>query len=138
MSFGDRHHRGIGKPEIEIRMLCIELGRAAKKGGGHLGDPVLAGGQRGEQKPRRARADPRADEVIGLRDHRHGDDQIAAEPGHEYGREAVCWIAPIDRRDERGSVGDCFQCLKFGSAKISRSLRSALRLRSPGPSPEPT
>lgn len=78
--------------------------------------------------------DPVSDNVIDLDGDRVGHDKVSSEPSHEGGCELVRGIAAIEGRDQRPGIGDDAQ--RFASA--SRRYSSTRRLRSGGPSPEPT
>jgi hypothetical protein len=95
---------------------------------------VRAYGECAEEQARRLDADPRSYQVIDLDGNRNGDAEVAPEAADERSGQRVRRVTAIDRCNEGPRVGD--DCQRLASA--SRRYCSARRLRSAGPSPEPT
>lgn len=134
VSLGDRHHARIDETEVEIRVLLIQLDSASKETRRQERGSVITNRERAEERARLREPNPVSNDVIDLDGNRPGDDQGSPETNDERSRQRVCRITAIESRDERAGVGDDGQ--RFASA--ARRYSSTRRLRSGGPSPEPT
>lgn len=134
MALGDGHDRGVDEPEIEICVLRIELDGAPEEAWRHVRDRVVADGEGAKEQARRFGPDPVSHDVIDLDRHRIRNDEVSPEATDERRSQSMRRITTVDCRDERPGVRDDAQ--RFASA--SRRYSSARRLKSGGPSPEPT
>jgi hypothetical protein len=132
--FGNRHHSGVHEPEVEIGVLLIQLHSASQETRRQERRSVVTNRERAKERARLPEPDPVSNDVIDLDGNRTGDDQGSSETNDERSRKPVCRITAIESRDERSGVGDDGQ--RFSSA--ARRYSSTRRLRSGGPSPEPT
>ena len=132
--FGKRHHSGIDETEVEIRVLRVEFDGSSQQTRGHEGESVVTNSERAEKQARLRDSNPISDDVIDLDRDRIRDDEVPSETTYERSCKPVRGITTVESRDERPGIGDDAQ--RFASA--SRRYSSTRRLRSGGPSPEPT
>ena len=131
---GDCHYGGIDEAEIEIRVPGIQLDRSSQQPWRHEGDRVLTRRERSKEQARRLHADPSPHEMIDFDGNRIGNHEVTSKAAHQCGGQCMRRIAAIDRREDRPGVGNNGQ----RPASASRMYSSARKLRSGGPSPEPT
>lgn len=95
---------------------------------------MLTAHEGAKEQPCGTDSDPIPHEVVDLDGDRVRDDELAPEATHERSGERVRRITAVDRRDERPRVRDGRQRASIAS----RTYSSTRRLRSGGPSPDPT
>lgn len=101
MALGDRHHRRVDEPEIEISVQLVNLSRSPEQAGGKKRDRVLTVDQRGKKKSRRLVTNARPDEVVDLDSDGIGHDEFTPESPDDRSSELVHSVAAIDRCDDR-------------------------------------
>jgi hypothetical protein len=117
IALGDRHDRGVGVSEVEIRVGLIDFNCAPQQCGRDLRDGVLAGGQGPEEQASRAAAHARAQEVIDLDDDRLGDEESPAELADQACGQGVRLVAAVRCGQKRSGVGDDSQGVCTGSLR---------------------
>ena len=105
----ERHDRGIGVSEREIRELRIELDGSPEQRRRAGQDRVLTGGEGIEKQPRGRAAHTRAQKLIDLDDDGFRHEQVPAKLRDQSGRQIVRAIAAIGRGNQRTSVRDDLQ-----------------------------
>jgi hypothetical protein len=131
---GDRHDRRVGITESEIGERRINLDSPPQKHRRQIDNHMLAAGHGFQKQAGSMSADPRAQQLIDLDDHRLGNEKIPSKLGHESCRKPMGFVAAVRRGDQRPRVADDPQRASTSSLRY----RSAVRPRSSGPSPAAT
>jgi hypothetical protein len=113
---------------------AVNRDRAAQQRRRQIHDGMFAVSHRLEKRPGSVTADPGAQQLIDLHDHRLGDEQVPPELGHENRGEGIGLVPAVGRGDKRARVRDDPQRASTSSFRY----RSAARPRFSGPSPAPT
>lgn len=103
---GEGHYAAVDEADVQIGEASVDLDRASEQRRGEECHGVFAGGYGSKERPSRAGADTRPQELVDLDQHGLGNEQLATELGDERRCEPMCTIAPIRRRDKRPGIGD--------------------------------
>jgi hypothetical protein len=134
ITLGDRHHRCVAVAEAEISKRPINLDGAPQKRRRQIDHHMLAVGQGIQKQAGSVSADPGAQQLIDLDDHRLGNEQIPSKLGQQSCRKRMGFVPAVRSSDQRPRVGDDPQRASTSSFRYL----SAARPRSSGPSPAAT
>jgi hypothetical protein len=134
VALGECHHRRVHETEVEICVPCVQLDGSPQKPRSHAAQRVLTAREGPKEQACGLDSNSIPHEVIDLYGDRVRDDELAPEAAHKCRGQRVRRITAVDRRNERPRVRDSGQ----RDSIASRMYSSTRRLRSGGPSPEPT
>jgi hypothetical protein len=117
VTLGYRHDGGVREAEVQIGEAGVDLDRSAQQPGGEMGDSMLAGRQGREEEARCVWSNSRTQKLVGLDDHRDGDEELTPETSHELGGDAVGLVAPVGCGEQRPGVRDNLQLAGTKSAR---------------------
>ena len=117
MAFGVSHDRGIGKAEVEIPELCINLGCTPYQTVGHESDVMFSLRHRAQKRDPRGAVNLRPEQVIYFNDDGVRYDKLSPQLGHQGGCEIMSMVPAIRSSDDRSCVGHHPQSLETSSRR---------------------
>jgi len=104
MTLRDRHHGGIGEPEIEIGEAGVDLDGAPQQARREEVHRVLTADERSEERTRGLHADSRPQQLIDIDGDGLRHDELSPKLSDERCGELMRAVTPIGSGDERTRV----------------------------------